>query len=151
MIRPLPVSADTVLSLHQTARIWQKVLNISDYRLGQISHGAKAAARSAVIKKVANSSSWILFQEIVTGTVGFLHEQDKVKRRIHKNSFDLFSSTGFFRHEYLVIEEKIVGQMQNAIHMDDATNVVHVYVSHKAQNHHSLHQQLPVLRLRDVI
>lgn len=41
--------------------------------------------------------------------------------------------------------------MQNAVHMDNSTDAVHVHISHQTQNHHSLHQQLPVLRLGDVV
>lgn len=62
-------------SLHQAAGTGQKVLDGSDHRLGQISHGAVAATRGAVVKKVADSSRWVLLKEIIAGAVGFLGMQ----------------------------------------------------------------------------
>lgn len=97
-------------SLHQAAGTWQEVLDVSDCCFGEIGHGAIATTRSAVVEKVADSGCWVLLKEILTGAVGFL-----------------------------VTEEKVVGQMQDAIHVDDAADVVHVYVRYQAHNHHSLH------------
>lgn len=53
--------------------------------------------------------------------------------------------------QYLISEEELIGQMQDAVHMDDAADAVDVDVGHQTKNHHGLHQQLPVLWLRDVV
>lgn len=34
--------------------------------------------------------------------------------------------------QYLVTEEEVIGQMQDAVHVDNATDAVHVHVSYQA-------------------
>ena len=59
-------------SLHHAAGTWQEVLDIRDRRLGQVGHGAVAATGGAIVEKVADSGRWVLLEEIITGTEGFL-------------------------------------------------------------------------------
>lgn len=52
---------------------------------------------------------------------------------------------------HLITEEELIGQLQDAVHMDNTANAVHINISYQTQNHHSLHKQLSVLWLRDVV
>lgn len=67
--------AQSASSLHQTAGARQEVLHVSDRRLGQVGHGAEAATGGTVVEKVADPGRWVLLEEIITGTVGFLGKQ----------------------------------------------------------------------------
>lgn len=53
--------------------------------------------------------------------------------------------------QYLINEEELIGQLQDAVHMDNTADAVHINISYQTQNHHSLHKQLSVLWLRDVV
>lgn len=48
---------------------------------------------------------------------------------------------------YLVGKEEVVCQMQDAVHVDNAADALHIHVGYQAQDHHGLHKQLPVLGL----
>lgn len=93
--------ATLLVSLHEAAGARQEVLDVSDSRFGEIRHGAKAPTGGAVIKKIADSRCWVLFKEIFTRAMGFL-----------------------------VREEKVISQMQDAIHVNDSSDAVHVDVGH---------------------
>lgn len=69
----------SAFSLHHTAGAWQEVLDVGDSCFGQISHGSVAATRGAIVEEVADSCGWVLLEEIITGTEGFLGKAGRVK------------------------------------------------------------------------
>lgn len=59
------------------------------------------------------------------------------------------TSCGIAAH--LILAEHVVGQVDDLLHVDDGADAWDVYVSQHGEHQDGLHQQLPVLRLRDAV
>lgn len=108
--------------LHLATCIWKEILYIGSDCFGKVRHSTKATTRGAVIEKVTNSSGWILLQEVFTCSMCFL-----------------------------VLPEQVVGYVYNAVDVDYPPDALHLHVCHQREDQDGLYQQLPVLRLGDVV
>lgn len=66
------VWVDWFSSLHLAAGAGQEVLDRRGHGLGQVGHGAEAAARGAVVEEGADPRGRVLLQEVIPGALGLL-------------------------------------------------------------------------------
>lgn len=59
--------------LHRAAISGQEVVDVQGHRLGQVGHGAEAAAGRAVVQQAADACRGIPLQHVLISTQGFLH------------------------------------------------------------------------------
>lgn len=57
----------------------------------------------------------------------------------------------FCRPADLILVEHVVGQVDDLLHVDDGADARDVHVGQHGEHQDALHQQLPVLRLRDAV
>lgn len=52
---------------------------------------------------------------------------------------------------YLILQKVLIGHVYDVVHTDDSTNGVDIQFCQHSENQDRLHQQLPVLRLRNTV
>lgn len=137
-------------SLHCTWSAGQEVLHVHRHGLGEVGHAPKAATGGTVIQQPAYSCGRVPLQDV------FLCSEVPLERQKKQNFLssltakpltpDLPSSDA-----HLILEEHVVGLVDDFLHMYDGADAWDLHVSQHGEHQDGLHQQLPVLGLRDTV
>lgn len=109
-------------SLHRTRPAGQEVLHVHRHGLGEVGHAPEAATGGAVVQQSAHSRGRVLLQDVL-----------------------LCSQVP------LILVEHVIGLVDDLLHVDDGADARDLHVGQHGEHQDGLHQQLPVLRLRDAI
>lgn len=138
-------------SLYRTCPNGQEVLHVRRHGLGEVGHAPKAATWGAVVQQPAHASGGIPLQDVLFCSQVLLQAEEGniVLSVVTKNTKAGCETTDVAAH--LVLVEHVVGQLDNLIHVDDGADGRDVHVGQHGEHQDGLHQQLPVLRLRDTV
>lgn len=136
------------VSLHGARAAGQQVLHVHRHGLGEVGHAPEAATGGAVVQQPAHSGGRVAVQDMLRRSQVHLEREDGSSERTGSQSVG--ADAGEF-DAHLVFEEHVVRQVDDLLDVDDGADARDVHVGQHGEHQDGLHQQLPVLGLRDAV